>query len=128
MKKDFRTELGKVRGLGSAHHGTHHFWMQRVTAFANVPLFIFFIVLVVSLVGKDYATVHATLANPVVAVVMGLMVFSGIYHMKLGMQVIIEDYLPNEGARVFVLTLNMFFCYVMGGALLLALLKITLGG
>ncbi|EJF91510.1 succinate dehydrogenase, hydrophobic membrane anchor protein [Bartonella tamiae] len=128
MKKDFRTELGKVRGLGSAHEGTHHFWMQRLTAFANVPLFIFFIILVVSLVGKDYATVYATLSNPVIAAIMGLMVLSGIYHMKLGMQVIIEDYIHHEGLRIFVLTLNIFFCYVMGGALLLALLKITLGG
>ncbi|MCT6871732.1 MAG: succinate dehydrogenase, hydrophobic membrane anchor protein [Bartonella sp.] len=128
MKKDFRTELGKVRGWGASHTGTRHFWMQRLTAFANVPLFIFFIVIVVSLVGKDYATVHATLANPIVTVVMGLMILSGIYHMKLGMQVIIEDYLPNEAARVLVLTFNIFFCYLVGAALLLALLKISLGG
>ena len=128
MKKDFRTELGKVRGWGAAHTGTTHFWMQRLTAFANIPLFVFFIVLVVSLVGKDYATVREALANPVVVVVMALMILSGIYHMKLGMQVILEDYLPNEAARVFMLTLNTFFCYLMGAGLLLALLKITLGG
>ena len=127
MKKDFRTELGKVRGLGSAKTGVHHFWMQRITAFFNVPLFIFFIILVVSLVGKDYNTVHATLANPIVAIIMGLMVISGIFHMKLGMQVIIEDYLPNEAMRILALLLNTLFCYVMGAALLLALLKITLG-
>ncbi|WP_297322755.1 succinate dehydrogenase, hydrophobic membrane anchor protein [uncultured Bartonella sp.] len=128
MKKDFRTELGKVRGWGSAHTGTTHFWMQRLTAFANIPLFVFFIVLVVSLVGKDYATVRTALANPVVVVVMALMILSGIYHMKLGMQVILEDYLPNEAVRVFMLTLNTFFCYLMGAGLILALLKITLGG
>ncbi|MBI0163961.1 succinate dehydrogenase, hydrophobic membrane anchor protein [Bartonella sp. M0283] len=128
MKKDFRTELGKVRGLGAAHTGTSHFWAQRMTALANVPLFIFFIVLVVSLVGKDYATVHATLANPIVAVVMALMVLSGVYHMKLGMQVILEDYFPNEATRILMLALNTFFCYIIGAGLLLALLKITLGG
>ncbi len=128
MKKDFRTELGKVRGWGAAHTGTSHFWAQRMTALANVPLFIFFIVLVVSLVGKDYAIVHATLENPIVAVVMALMILSGIYHMKLGMQVILEDYLPNEATRVLMLALNTFFCYVIGAGLLLALLKISLGG
>ena len=128
MKKDFRTELGKVRGLGAAHTGTSHFWAQRMTALANVPLFIFFIVLVVSLVGKDYATVHATLANPIVAVVMALMVLSGVYHMKLGMQVILEDYFPNEATRILMLALNTFFCYIIGAGLLLALLKISLGG
>ncbi|WP_279088931.1 succinate dehydrogenase, hydrophobic membrane anchor protein [Bartonella apis] len=128
MKKDFRTELGKVRGWGAAHTGTSHFWAQRMTALANVPLFIFFIVLVVSLVGKDYATVHSTLENPIVAVVMALMILSGIYHMKLGMQVILEDYLPNEATRVLMLALNTFFCYVIGAGLLLALLKISLGG
>ena len=128
MKKDFRTELGKVRGWGAAHTGTSHFWAQRMTALANVPLVIFFIVLVVSLVGKDYATVHATLENPIVAVVMALMILSGIYHMKLGMQVILEDYLPNEATRVLMLALNTFFCYVIGAGLLLALLKISLGG
>lgn len=128
MKKDFRTELGKVRGWGSAHTGTSHFWAQRMTALANVPLFIFFIVLVVSLVGKDYATVHATLANPVVAVVMALMVLSGIYHMKLGMQIILEDYLPNEATRILMLSLNTFFSYLIGAGLILAILKISLGG
>ena len=128
MKKDFRTELGKVRGWGAAHTGTSHFWAQRMTALANVPLFIFFIVLVVSLVGKDYATVHSTLENPIVAVVMALMILSGIYHMKLGMQVILEDYLPNEATRVLMLAFNTFFCYVIGAGLLLALLKISLGG
>jgi len=128
MAKDFRTPLGKVRGLGSARDGTQHFWMQRFTALANVPLFIFFIVLVVMLVGKDYDRVHHALANPVVALVVALMVLSGIYHMKLGMQVIIEDYVRNEGWRIFILALNIFFSFAMGAVCILALLKITLGG
>lgn len=128
MSKDFRTELSKVRGRGSAKSGTHHFWMQRLTALANIPLFIIFIILIVALVGKDYATVRETLANPFIAVLFGLMIFSGIYHMKLGMQVIIEDYVPNEMVRIVFLALNIFFCFVMGGALILALLKICLGG
>lgn len=100
MKKDFRTELGKVRGRGSAHEGTEHFWLQRLTGFINLPLLIFFIVLILSLVGKDYSIIRARLAHPVVAVLMGLLTLSVLYHMKLGMQVVIEDYIPREGLRI----------------------------
>jgi len=128
MTKDFRTPLNKARGLGSAKRGTGHFWLQRVTAFANVPLFLLFIALVICIVGKDYRDVHAVLANPFVAILMGLMVLGGIYHMKLGMQVIIEDYVRAETPRLVLLALNIFFSFVMGAACILALLKITLGG
>lgn len=128
MAKDFRTPLGKARGLGSAKSGTGHFWLQRVTAFANVPLFLSFIALVIYIVGKDYGQVHAVLANPFVAIIAGLMVLGGIYHMKLGMQVIIEDYVRTETPRLVLLALNIFFSFVMGAACILALLKITLGG
>ncbi|EJF74680.1 succinate dehydrogenase, hydrophobic membrane anchor protein [Bartonella alsatica] len=127
MKKDFRTELAKVRGRGSAHEGTEHFWLQRLTGFINIPLLIFFIVLILSLVGKDYDIVRARLAHPVVAILMGLLTFSVLYHMKLGMQVIIEDYIPREGVRIFFLALNILFCFVLGGVIIFALLKIALG-
>ncbi|WP_208435417.1 succinate dehydrogenase, hydrophobic membrane anchor protein [Bartonella phoceensis] len=128
MKKDFRTELAKVRGRGSAHEGTEHFWLQRLTGFINLPLLIFFIVLILSLVGKDYSIVRARLAHPVVTVLMGLMTLSVLYHMKLGMQVVIEDYVPREGLRMFFLVLNVLFCFVVGGVIIFALLKIALGG
>lgn len=118
MKKDFRTELGKVRGHGSAHEGTEHFWLQRLTGLVNLPLLIFFIVLILSLVGKDYSIVRARLAHPVVAILMGLMSFSVLYHMKLGMQVVIEDYIPREGFRIFFLTLNISFCFLIGGVII----------
>lgn len=128
MSKDFRTPLGKSLGLGAAKSGTKHFIMQRLTALANVPLFVFFIFLMVCIVGKDYQSVHHVLANPVVAVILALMLLSGIYHMMIGMQVIIEDYVPQHLARTLLISLNVFFCFVMGAACVLAILKITLGG
>lgn len=125
---DMRTPLGKVRGLGSAKDGTDHFWRQRVTAVFNVPLLLSFIWIVVSLNGAPHAEVAATLSHPFVAFVMLGVILSVCIHMKLGMQVIIEDYIHSEGAKVVCVMLNIFFCSAIGIASAFAVLKLGFGG
>ena len=123
----FRTPLGKVRGLGSAKEGTEHFWKQRLTAVSNLILVSIVIVLLVKLAGADYLTVKRTLAKPQNAILLLLLVLSGIIHMRLGMQSIIEDYVHSEGRKVLALMLNSFFTLVVSLTCVFAILKLSFG-
>ena len=122
-----RTPLAKVRGLGSAGQGTDHFWLQRMTAVANVVLVCFLIGLIIGLIGQDHATVRATLANPLVSLGLLLLILSGTIHMRLGMQTIIEDYVTSEGRKVVAVMLNTFFAIFVALASIYSVLKLSFG-
>lgn len=122
-----RTPLSQARGLGSAKEGASHFMMQRLTGLANLVLGFFLIYTVVTLAGADHATVRAYFRSPLNAAFMVLLLLSVSWHMKLGMQVIIEDYVHGEGAKLGLLTLNVFYAAFIGVTGVLAILKLSLG-
>jgi len=107
-----RTPLSRVRYLGSAHNGTGHFWHQRLTSVANVPLTIAAIVIIMSILGRNHAAVVQILGSSLVAITLLLFVVSSIYHMWLGMQVIIEDYVHDEIPKLVSLMANTFFSFI----------------
>ena len=125
---DMRTPLGKVRGLGSAKDGTEHFWRQRLTAVSNIFVITFFVIFMMLYAGAPYAEMIAVLHNPLVAIACGFVILSVTIHMRIGMQVIIEDYVHGELGKVALLILNTFFAVVVAGASLFALLKIAFAG
>jgi len=123
----FRTTLGRVRHLGSAHHGTRVFWHQRLTSVANIPLSIAVIVIVIGLLGRNHAAVVQILGSTFVAITMLLFIISSVYHMWLGMQVIVEDYVHDETWKLVTLMANTFFSFAVGLAAVFAILKLSFG-
>ncbi|CAN7755295.1 succinate dehydrogenase, hydrophobic membrane anchor protein [Mesorhizobium sp. LjNodule214] len=124
---NMQTPMKRVRGSGSAGAGTGHFWIQRLTAVANVPLALFLIALLLTRIGADCATARSSIANPLVAIPLLLLVLSSVWHMCVGMQSIIEDYVQGPGAKIVVLILNILFSATITVACLYAVLKISLG-
>ena len=94
-----RSALGRVRGLGSARDGVHHWWAERISALALIPLTVWFVASVVSMVGADYYAMRDWLGNPVVSGLLILVVVMTFYHGSLAMQVVVEDYIHNEPVK-----------------------------
>ena len=122
-----RTPLKNARGLGSAKSGTHHFLLQRITAVALAALVIYVIGLLVSLVGADYATARATVANPCHAVLLSAFVIAMFWHGQLGLQVVIEDYVHAPGLAVIAQIGVRFACVLGALAGLFAIVRIAAG-
>ncbi|MFA7440239.1 MAG: succinate dehydrogenase, hydrophobic membrane anchor protein [Sphingomonadaceae bacterium] len=121
------TGLKKVRGLGSAKSGVHHWWLQRVTAVGNFVLALWFLVSLLLLPALDYATVISWIAQPLVAVPLALLVISVFWHFRLGVQVMIEDYVHDGGLRTLSLIALTFYTVLTAATALFAIVKIALG-
>ena len=124
---EMRTAARRVRGLGAARSGTTHFWHQRITSVAGVFLTIALIVIVIALLGRSHAAVVQILGSPIVAIIMLLFILNSVYHMWLGMQEIILDYLHDDKFKFLSLLANTFFCVAVGLASAFAILKISFG-
>ena len=118
----------RARGLGSAKSGVHHFWMQRLTAVALIPLVIWFAVSLVMLSGADYGMARSWLGSPFVMVLLILTICIGLYHGQLGMQVVIEDYVHNEGVKLALIVAIKFIAVFFGLAAIVASMRIGFGG
>jgi succinate dehydrogenase / fumarate reductase membrane anchor subunit len=122
------TPLGRVRGLGSARSGAHHWWLERLTSVSTLILFIWFIVSLFRLPALDHSTLVQWLASPMAAVPMALLIVSTFWHLKLGLIVIIEDYVHEEGGKLFWVTVVNFLSILGAAIALFALFKIAFSG
>jgi len=122
-----RTPLRSVRGLGAGHSGTTTFWHQRLTSIAGVPLTVAVIVIAVALLGRNHAAAVQILASPLVAIVMLLFILNTAYHMWIGLQEIIIDYVHDEKLKLLCVVGNVFFVFITGFASAFAILKLSFG-
>jgi succinate dehydrogenase / fumarate reductase membrane anchor subunit len=127
MNSDLRTHLSRARGLGSAKDGLHHWWAQRITALALIPLVAWFAVSLIMMSGADYTVVRAWIGSPVVMVLLTLTIVVGLHHGQLGLQVVIEDYIHNDGLKLALIVLMRFVAVLFGVAAVVAILRIGFG-
>jgi succinate dehydrogenase / fumarate reductase membrane anchor subunit len=125
--KSMRTPLGRVRNLGSSHSGTSDFWRQRMTAVAMVLLMVPVIVVVMMLLGRNQAGAAQILGSAPIAIIMLLFIVASTWHMKIGMQVVIEDYVHSEVVKLACVMANNFFCIAVALASIYAILKLSSG-
>jgi succinate dehydrogenase / fumarate reductase membrane anchor subunit len=125
--RHIRTPLARVRGFGAARSGTDAFWHERVTAVASVPLTIAAIFIIIMLLGSNQAGVARVLGSPLVAIIMLLFVVSTTVHMRIGMQVIIEDYVHHDPLKLVLLVSNSFFAIIVGLTSVYGILKLSFG-
>ena len=128
MNSDLRTPLSRARGLGSARQGVHHWWAQRITAVALIPLVTWFAISLIMMSGADYAVVRAWIGSPVVMVLLTLTIVIGLHHGQLGMQEVVEDYVHSEGLKLALIVLLRFIAVFFGLAAIVAILRIGFGG
>ena len=121
-----QTPRSHAQGLGSAKSGAMHFWHQRLTAFILVPLVIWFVYVVVRFTGADLGEVRHFFSNPINASLMLIFVLTGVYHMTLGVQVIIEDYIHREGTKLLLFVLNQFAGLAVAVVCTIAILRLAL--
>ena len=123
-----RTPISLARGLGSAKEGVHHWWMQRMTAVALVPLTLWFVASLLCVIQADYAAMTEWVGRPVNTVLLVLFLFTAFYHAMLGLQVVIEDYVHGEGAKIVSLLVMKFLLVLLGALSVIAVLRIAFGG
>jgi len=125
---DYRAPIKQARGLGAAHHGTAHWWAQRLTAVGLVPLMLWFVVGIASNAGGGYAAAAGWIGSPLNAVLLVLFFGALFYHASLGLQVILEDYVDNEALRLVLIVLEKFAALALAVAAIFAVLKTAFGG